>query len=48
VQHLENFLIPTLSYYKSSVRASPSLSLPIKNSPEDIANNNNNTSKDLF
>ena len=43
VQHLETFLVPVLTYYKSSVRASPSNSSSIKSSPEDMAGG-----KDLF
>lgn len=36
VQHTETFLLPILSFYKTSVRASPSGSSVVKNSPEDI------------
>lgn len=36
VQHTETFLVPILSFYRSAVRASPSGSSLIKNSPEDI------------
>jgi len=36
VQHTETFLPPILAYYKSSVRASPSGSSVMKNSPEDL------------
>ena len=46
VQHLETFLISVLAYYKSSVRASPSLSSSIKSSPEDMVTNN--TGRNLF
>jgi len=34
VQHTETFLLPILSFYKATVRASP----PVKNSPEDFEN----------
>ncbi|CAF1144823.1 unnamed protein product [Rotaria sp. Silwood1] len=36
VQHLELFLVPVLSFYKSSVRASSNNTLSIKTSPEDL------------
>ena len=37
VQHTETFLAFALAYYKSSVRASPSISAAIKTSPDDPA-----------
>lgn len=40
VQHVEAFLAPVLSFYKSSVRATSGGSMTIKSSPEDL-----NTSK---
>ncbi|CAF1005665.1 unnamed protein product [Adineta steineri] len=39
VQHLEAFLPPILAHYKSSVHATPSGSLSIKTSPEDMITN---------
>ena len=43
IQHVETFLIPTLNFYKSSVRATPSGSTVMKSSPEDFNANKTNT-----
>ncbi len=39
VQHLETFLAPVLTYYKSNVRTSPSIASSSKSSLEDMATN---------